>query len=178
MLQVKGFNQSPPGSTPSPFSSLYQSTWECSVACHHSSLHHERSSLVTLSALLYSAHLASLVAQMVKSLPAVWETRVRSLGQEVPLSSVQFSSAVVSDSLQTRGLQHARLPCPSPTWSLLKLMSIKSVMPSNHLILCCPLLLLPSVFPSVRVFSKSQFVTSGGQSIGVSGAASVLSTNI
>ena len=37
--------------------------------------------------------------------------------------------------------------------SLLKLMSIESVMPSNHLILCCPLLLLPSVFPSIRVFS-------------------------
>ena len=40
------------------------------------------------------------------------------------------------------------------SWSLLKLMSIKSVMPSNHLILCHPLLLLPSVFPSVRVFSS------------------------
>ena len=40
------------------------------------------------------------------------------------------------------------------TWSLLKLMSIESVMPSNHLILCCPLLLLPSIFPSIRVFSK------------------------
>ena len=38
--------------------------------------------------------------------------------------------------------------------SLLKLMSIKSVMPSNHLILCCPLLLLPSIFPSIRVFSN------------------------
>ena len=38
--------------------------------------------------------------------------------------------------------------------SLLKLMSIKSVMPSNHLILCCPLLLLPSVFPSIRIFSN------------------------
>ena len=38
--------------------------------------------------------------------------------------------------------------------SLLKLMSIESVMPSNHLILCCPLLLLPSVFPSIRVFSN------------------------
>ena len=38
--------------------------------------------------------------------------------------------------------------------SLLKLMSIKSVMPSNHLILCCPLLLPPSVFPSIRVFSN------------------------
>jgi len=39
-------------------------------------------------------------------------------------------------------------------WSLLKLMSIESVMPSNHLFLCCPLLLLPSIFPSIRVFSS------------------------
>ena len=40
------------------------------------------------------------------------------------------------------------------SWSLVKLMSIESVMPSNHLILCCPLLLLPSIFPSIRVFSN------------------------
>ena len=40
------------------------------------------------------------------------------------------------------------------SWNLLKLMSIKSVMPTNHLILCHPLLLLPSIFPSIRVFSK------------------------
>ena len=40
------------------------------------------------------------------------------------------------------------------SWSLLKLMSIESVMPSNHLNLCCPLLLLPSIFPSIRVFSN------------------------
>ena len=40
------------------------------------------------------------------------------------------------------------------SWSLLKLMSIKSVMPSNHLILCCSLLLLPSIFPSIKVFSN------------------------
>ena len=39
-------------------------------------------------------------------------------------------------------------------WSLLKLMSIASVMPSNHLILCCPLLLLPSIFPTIWVFSS------------------------
>ena len=47
-------------------------------------------------------------------------------------------------------------PCLSITdsWSLLKLMSIESVMPSNHLILCCPLLLLPSILPSIRVFSN------------------------
>ena len=40
------------------------------------------------------------------------------------------------------------------SWSLLKLMSVESVMPSNHLILCCPLLLPPSIFPSIRVFSS------------------------
>ena len=44
--------------------------------------------------------------------------------------------------------------CIINSWSLLKLTSIQSVMPSNHLILCCPLLLLPSIFPSIRVFSS------------------------
>ena len=63
--------------------------------------------------------------------------------------------------------------------SLLKLLSIESVMPSNHLILCCPLLFPPSVFPSIRVFFHiSQFFASGGQSIGVSASASVLPVNI
>ena len=49
--------------------------------------------------------------------------------------------------------------------SLLRLMSIEPVMPSNHLILCHPLLLLPSIFPSIRVFPMSWLFTSGGQSI-------------
>ena len=44
------------------------------------------------------------------------------------------------------------------SWSLLKLMSIQSVMPFNHLILCCPLLLLPSIFPSIRVFSSESLL--------------------
>ena len=61
----------------------------------------------------------------------------------------------MSDSLWPHGLQHARPPCPSPTHKAYsKLMSIESVMPSNHPILCHPLLLLPSIFPSIRVFSK------------------------
>ena len=60
----------------------------------------------------------------------------------------------MSDSLLPHGLQHARPRCPSPSQSLLKLMSIESVMPFNHLILCHPLLLLPSIFPSIRVFSN------------------------
>ena len=62
----------------------------------------------------------------------------------------QFRHSVVSNSLW---------PCQASlsitnSWSLLKLMSIESVMPSNHLILCCPLLLLPSIPPSIRVFSN------------------------
>ena len=64
-------------------------------------------------------------------------------------------------------------------WSMLKLMSIESVMPSNHLILCHPLLLLPSIFPRIRVFFPvSHLFTSHGQNIGVSTSASVLSMTI
>ena len=74
-------------------------------------------------------------------------------------SSVQFSRSVVSDSLRPHGLQHTRLPYfNTNSQSLLKLMSIESVMPSNHLILCRPLLLAPSVIPSIRVFSNESTV--------------------
>ena len=62
--------------------------------------------------------------------------------------------------------------------SLLKLISIESVMPSNHLFLCRPLLLLPSVFPSIRVFSNELALYISGQHIGVSALASVLPKNI
>ena len=88
--------------------------------------------------------------------------------------SVQFSHSVVSDSV---------IPCTATlqvslsiinSWSLLKLRSIKSVMPSNHLILCFPILLPPSVFLNIRVFANE----SGGQSIGVSASTSVLPMNI
>ena len=69
------------------------------------------------------------------------------------MSSVQFSHSVLSDSLRPHGLQ----PCKTSlsitnSWTLLKLMPIESVMPSSHLILCCPLLLLPPIPPSIRVF--------------------------
>ena len=70
-------------------------------------------------------------------------------------SSVQFNCSVVSDSLRPHGLQHARPPCPSPTPGVYSnSMSIELVMPPNDLILCCPLLLPPSIFPSIRVFSN------------------------
>ena len=63
-------------------------------------------------------------------------------------SSVQFSRAVMSDSLWPHELQHAR------PWSSLRFTSIESVMPSSHLILCHPFLLLPPIPPSIRVFSN------------------------
>ena len=60
--------------------------------------------------------------------------------------------------MQCHGLQHASLPCPSKLWSLLKLMSFESVMPSKHLILCHPLLLRPSISPRIRVISNNSIL--------------------
>ena len=59
----------------------------------------------------------------------------------------------MSNTLRSHGLEHARLPCPSPSYGVCSNSYIESVMPSNCLILCCPLL-LPSIFPSIRVFSS------------------------
>ena len=69
------------------------------------------------------------------------------------------------------------LPAVTNSRSLLKLISIESVMPSNHLILCRPLL-PSSIFPSIRVFSNESVLRSVGLSIGVSASASVLPPNI
>ena len=63
--------------------------------------------------------------------------------------SVQFSRSVVSDSLRPHELQHARPPCPSPTSGV-----YPNSRPSSHFILCRPLLLLPPIPPSIRVFSN------------------------
>ena len=68
--------------------------------------------------------------------------------------SDQISCSVVSDSLRPHESQHARPPCPSPTPGVHSDTSIKSVMPSSHLILCRLLLLLPPIPPSIRVFSN------------------------
>ena len=79
----------------------------------------------------------------------------------------------------TPGTAACQAPLSSTiSWSLLKLMSIELVMLSNHLILCRPLLLLPSIFPSSRSFPMSWLFISGGPSIGVSASASVLPKNI
>ena len=70
--------------------------------------------------------------------------------------SVQFSRSVLSNSLRPHGLQHARLPCPSPTPGACSSSCplSQSVMPSNHLILCHPLFHLPSNLPSIRFLSN------------------------
>ena len=68
-------------------------------------------------------------------------------------SSVQLLSRVWLFATPRTAAHQASLSITNPQ-SLLKLMPIKSVMPSNHLILCCPLLLPPSIFPSIRVFSN------------------------
>ena len=85
---------------------------------------------------------------------------------------VQFSS-VTQSCLTLRNAMTAACQASlsiTNSWSLLKFMSSELVIPSNHLILCCPLLLLPSVFHFLasRSFPVSQFFTSGGQSIGAS----------
>ena len=70
------------------------------------------------------------------------------------LSDIQFSRSVVSDSATPWTTARQASLSITNSRNLLKLMSIESVMPSNHLILCYPLLLLPSIFPSMRVFSN------------------------
>ena len=98
----------------------------------------------------------------------------------MPSCSVRFSRSVMSDSLQPHGLQHARPACLSPTPRVYSNSCPLSrwCHPSNHLILCHPLLLPPSIFPASGSFPLSQFFASGGQTIGISTSTSVLSVNI
>ena len=81
----------------------------------------------------------------------------------------------MSESMQPHDRSTPCHPVHHHSWSLPKLMSIESVMPSNHLILCRPLLLLPQSFPTS--FQMSQLFASGGQRIGVSASTSVLPVN-
>ena len=73
---------------------------------------------------------------------------------DIPSHPVQLSHLVMSNSLWPQGLQHTRPPCPLPTPRVYSNSCPLSVMPSNHLILCHPLLLLPSICPSIRIFSN------------------------
>ena len=74
-----------------------------------------------------------------------------SLGDRIQFSSVAQSCPTLYDPMAAA---HQASLSIANSWSLLKLMSVESVMPSNHFILCRPLLFLPSIFPSIRVFSN------------------------
>ena len=96
---------------------------------------------------------------------------------DVQFSSVQLLSCVQRFGTPWTAARQTSLSITNSR-SLLKLMSIESAMPSNHLILCCPLLLLPSVFPSIRIFSNESVLHIRWQSIGVSASSSVPPMNI
>ena len=101
---------------------------------------------------LYDLRLASLPDPLSNNLIDF----VQLLSSRTEVSSIWFSSVTLSVQLFVTPWTTARQASLSITnsQSLLKLMSIELVMPSNHRILCCPLLLLPSIFPSIRIFSN------------------------
>ena len=94
----------------------------------------------------------------------------------IQFRSVQSLSHVLLFATPWTAARQASLSITS-SQSLLKLMSVESVMPSNYLNLCCLLLLLPSICPTTESFQMSQLFGSGGQSIGVSASTSVLPMN-
>ena len=97
-------------------------------------------------------------------------------GNIVEKGLLLFSCSVMSDSLQPHGLQHAMLPWPSLSLGVCSnSCPIELMMPSNQLILCCPLL-LPSVFPNIRIFSNKLALCIRWPKFGA--LASVLMTNI
>ena len=149
--------------------------------------------------IIYFLSQASLVAQTVRNLPVMQETGfdpwVRKISwrrswQPTPVflpgeshgyrrlaGSVQSSHSVVSDSAPPWNALYQNSLSISNSCSLLKLMSMESVMPSNHLILCHALLLPPSIFPSIRVFSNKSVLLIRGPKYWVSASASVLPMN-
>ena len=86
----------------------------------------------------------------------------------------------MSHCLRPHELQHTRLPCDSLTVSrsLLKLMSVELMLPSNHLIPCCPFSSYPQSIPASGSFPMTRLFTSGSQSIGALASAAVLPMNI
>ena len=95
----------------------------------------------------------------------LWVTQ----GKSISCLFLLFSHSVVSDSLRPHGLQHSRLPCPSPSPGICSNSCLWSQW--CHPATCHPLLLLLSIFPSIRVFPMSWLLASGGQSIGGSASA-------
>ena len=90
-----------------------------------------------------------------KLLRVSWTARRSNQSILKEIISIQFSYSVMSNCWLPHRLQHASLPRSiTNSWGLLKFISTKSLMPSSHPILCCPLLLLPSILPSIKVFSS------------------------
>ena len=112
---------------------------------------------------------------MITHLQETWKIQTK-VTYSSTFSSVQSLSRVRLFVTPWTAARQASLSITN-SWSPPKPMSIESVMPSNHLIFCHPLLLLPSIFPSIRYFQMSQLFASSGQSIGVSPLASVLPMN-
>jgi len=109
---------------------------------------------------------------------ATWELEFTFQHRRHKFSSVQFSHSVVFDSLWPHESQHSQASLSiTNSQSSPKLMCIELVMPSSHLILCRPLLLLPPIPSASESFPMSQLFTSGGQSIGASASASILPKN-
>ena len=115
---------------------------------------------------------------------------VSSLPVSIPTSILPYQSFNLVIVFVVQSISHAGLfetprtaACQAPlsstiSRSLLKFMSIESMMLSNHLIFCCTLLLLPSIFPSIGAFYNEFLFASGGQKIGASASTSVLPVNI
>ena len=106
--------------------------------------------------------------------PSWWAGPIRNLRSQLLLSH-----SVVSNSLQPHGLQLTRLPCPSPiSWTMVRFMSIESVMPSKRLILCCPLSFCLQSFPASGSFPMSWLFVSNGPRTEASASASVLPVTV
>ena len=120
------------------------------------------------------------MAQTVKNPPAVQETWVSSLGWDDPLEEgVATHSSILASEIQWTeepgGLQSTGSQRVGHDWAT---NTLSRPLPFNYLILCHPLLLLPSIFPSITVFPRRQLFASGGQSIGFSASASALPMHI
>ena len=106
----------------------------------------------------------------------MWVIKILPRKKLIASTSVQFSRPVFTDSATPMIAAHHASLFFTISWSLLKLMSMESVMPSNHLTLCHPLLFSQS-FPASGCYPISQFFASGGQSTGVPASASDLPMN-
>ena len=152
-------------------SSLQDPPPEGTMLFHDSMLCHISYSLLQIPFLHLSAYQLVLAFQTSTSSRKPFLPRLQLFSSVQSLSHVQLFAtpwtAAHQDSLSITN-----------SWSLLKLMSIELVMPSNHLILCHPFIPLPSIFPASGSFLMSQVFTSSGRSIGVSASASVLPMNI